>query len=90
MKSDRKQFLRRWRLGQLYYGIHDDMMKTAFYEYISIYNNEKQIFWDFYYEDFKFRELLKKIHIKMNTSTLQQGTHEIGFFATLMLVCVFV
>ena len=38
----------------------------------------KQIFWDLYYEDFKFIDWLKKMHILINTEKQQQGTHKIS------------
>ena len=40
----------------------------------------KQIWLDFYHEDLKFWEWLKKMHILKKYSSLQERAHKIGFY----------
>ena len=49
-----------------------------------------QIFSDLYYEDLEFLELLKKMHILLNTALYKKELIKLGFSATPMLVRIFV
>ena len=50
---------------------------------------EKLICFDIYYEDFNFKELSWKMHIKRNTALNNKELRKLGFSATVVLVCLF-
>ena len=50
----------------------------------------KQICSDFYYEDLKFWEWVKKMHILRNTALYEKEVIKLGFSDNSMLVCDFV
>ena len=62
------------------------VMKTAF----KTKSMKSESFCNIYYEDFKFQELLEKMHIKKNAAHNNKELIELSYSATVVLVCIFV